>query len=368
MFTGVGGFEVGLKQAGEYFAKPTTRCSKTGKHGSDSKLKSKIDSRVQPTAPHYQCIGFSETDKFARQVLAHRFPGVRNFGDATAIEPKTLPDFDLLCAGFPCQAFSIAGRRQGLEDTRGTLFFEIVRILETKRPQIIFLENVKGLLCHEKGKTFNVIIQALVKLGYDIQWMVLDSKFFAVPQHRERVYIVGNLGATPRPQILPFSATCRKFVQSSTEKEKPSQKENGENVTSINSVPKCASISVDRHSHEGTRGNGLGARIYYSDGISSTVTNKGAEFVAVLDAGSSSKKSKPQIRRMTPRECERLQGFPDDWTQNGIDENGKSVMLSDTQRYKQMGNAVTVNVIESLGKMLLQNFSKFISRKKKRKK
>ena len=140
----------------------------------------------------------------AGQVLAHRFPNVKNYGDAAAIDPRDLPDFDLLCGGFPCQAFSVAGKRGGFKDSRGSLFFEIARIVKAKRPEIVLLENVQGLLSHEKGKTFGVIIQTLGRLGYDVQWMVLNSKFFGVPQNRERVFLVASLAAASRPEVLPL--------------------------------------------------------------------------------------------------------------------------------------------------------------------
>jgi DNA (cytosine-5)-methyltransferase 1 len=182
MFTGVGGFELGIGKRGE-------------------------------------CIGFSEIDKYASQLLSKRFPSIKNYGDATKINPDELPDFDMLCGGFPCQSFSIAGKRRGFQDTRGTMFFHIVRILEVKRPQTVFLENVKGLLNHDKGETFKVILQTLGELGYDVQWMVLNSKFFGVPQNRERVFIIGSLRGQPRPEILPFRQNdCQSIEEGRMEK------------------------------------------------------------------------------------------------------------------------------------------------------
>lgn len=166
MFTGVGGFELGLEG--------------------------------------HECVGMSEIDKYANMVLKYRFPEVKNYGDATKINPEDLPEFDMLVGGFPCQAFSIAGKRRGFQDTRGTLFFEIARIIKAKRPKIILLENVKGLLNHNKGETFRTIIQTISELGYNTQWMVLNSKFFGVPQNRERVFIIGSLRGECRPEILPF--------------------------------------------------------------------------------------------------------------------------------------------------------------------
>jgi len=176
MFTGVGGFELGF-----------------GKKA--------------------RCIGFSEIDKYASELLAKKWPTIKNWGDCTKINPSELPDFDMLCGGFPCQAFSIAGKRRGFEDTRGTMFFEIARILKVKRPKILLLENVKGLLNHEKGQTFKVILQTLDELGYETQWMVLNSKFFGVPQNRERVFIIGNLRGTSRPKILPFRKSSKKIIE-----------------------------------------------------------------------------------------------------------------------------------------------------------
>jgi len=179
MFSGIGGFEYGIQQA----------------------------------LPKAERVGYSEIDKYAIKIYEKHFPKHKNYGDATKINPRELPNFDLLCAGFPCQAFSIAGKRRGFEDTRGTLFFEIVRILKTKRPKIILLENVKGLLSNQKGQTFATIIQTLSELGYDLQWMVLNSKFFGVPQNRERVFIIGNIREEPRPEILPFEKNTREIQE-----------------------------------------------------------------------------------------------------------------------------------------------------------
>src|SRR3989304_1859821 len=145
MFTGVGGFELGLQN---------TRLIQQ----EDKERMSNIN---RTSSQYYSCVGFSEIDKYANQLLANKFPNIKNYGDATKINPNELPDFDMLCGGFPCQSFSIAGKRRGFEDTRGTLFFDIARIIKAKRPSYILLENVKGLLNHNKGQTFKVIIQTL---------------------------------------------------------------------------------------------------------------------------------------------------------------------------------------------------------------
>ncbi|KKK90152.1 hypothetical protein LCGC14_2725960, partial [marine sediment metagenome] len=290
----------------------------------------------------FTCIGMSELDKYSGQVLRHKFPDIKNYGDATKINPEDLPDFDMLCGGFPCQAFSIAGKRKGFKDIRGTMFFEVARILKIKRPKIILLENVKGLLNHAKGETFRVILQTLDELGYEVQWMVLNSKFFGVPQNRERIFIVGSLRGKRRPEILPFSKSYSSFdemgQQVSSTIHSSYYKQGGRDQQY---VPECKQLPE-------TKGNSQGARIYKTKGISQAITSNsgglGAKTGLYLD--------NMKIRRLTPKECERLQGFPDGWTKHGIDEKGNAVELSNTQRYKQMGNAVTVDVIEAIGARL----------------
>ena len=151
-----------------------------------------------------EIVGACEIDEYARQVYARHFPTVPIHRDATTINPAELPDFDILVGGFPCQAFSIAGKRRGFEDTRGTLFFEIARIAQEKRPRYLLLENVKGLLSHERGETIRIIFQTLDELGYDTQARIVNSKDF-VPQNRERIFIIGHLRETSRPKVFPIS-------------------------------------------------------------------------------------------------------------------------------------------------------------------
>ena len=138
-----------------------------------------------------ECVGYSEIEKRAIEIYRKLFPKHKNYGDITKINPAELPDFDLFVGGFPCQSFSIAGKRGGFDDTRGTLFFEIARIIAVKKPKVILLENVKGLLSHDKGRTFETVIQTLDELGYDVEWCVFNSTDFGRPQSRPRVYIRG---------------------------------------------------------------------------------------------------------------------------------------------------------------------------------
>lgn len=166
------------------------------------------------------CVGFSETDRYAQAVYEHNFPGRKNYGDITTINPQDLPDFDLFCGGFPCQSFSVAGKRRGFDDTRGTLFFDIARLLRAKQPRYVLLENVKGLLSHDNGSTFKTIIATLVELGYGVEWQVLNAKDFGVPQNRERVFIVGHLGGFGGQQVFPLGSDDQSNTQ---ESERPAQ-------------------------------------------------------------------------------------------------------------------------------------------------
>jgi len=182
LFSGIGGFRLGMEQAG------------------------------------HECVGWVEIDKFARKSCEaiHNTKGEWTAHDITKVTNEEWRQFkgtvDIICGGFPCQAFSIAGKRSGFQDTRGTLFFEIVRAANEIRPSILFLENVKGLLNHEKGRTFGVILGALDELGYDVEWEVCNSKYFGVPQNRERVFIIGHLRGQSRREIFPLGSSDEKDI------------------------------------------------------------------------------------------------------------------------------------------------------------
>ena len=176
LFSGIGGFEYGLQMSDYTFTN----------------------------------VGFSEIDKYAKSVYQRHYPNHPDLGDAREIDPKGLQDFDLLVGGFPCQAFSLSGKRCGFDDTRGTLFFEIARICEEKKPRYLLLENVKGLLSHDKGRTFKKILGVLSELGYDVEWEILNSKSFGVAQSRERLYIKGYFRAKCGREILSAKRDSRK--------------------------------------------------------------------------------------------------------------------------------------------------------------
>lgn len=339
MFSGVGGIELGIERA---------------------------------TKGKWKCIGYSEIDKYAIQTYKKHFPEHKNYGNAKNIDPEQLPGFDILVGGFPCQSFSVAGKRKGFEDTRGTLFFDICRIVKVKRPPILLLENVKGLLSHDEGQTFTIILKSLEELGYDVEWQVLNSKHFGVPQNRERVFIIGYLRGTGRQQIFPNESTNQEPNQWASSLQHPGH--SGGNYKGMNMI-------ADFRNDEGLRirkdniSPCLANRKHSKTDISTMAPlvipvltpdrlEKGQDTHRVLVSktiragGRKSPHGSKQnwdsyeinnkIRRLTPIECERLQSFPDCWTKYGIDDKGKEVIISDSQRYKQMGNAVTVNVIEAI--------------------
>ena len=157
----------------------------------------------------FECVGYCEIDPYARKSYEALYDtrGEKFYGDATKIIPDQLPDFDLICVGFPCQSYSQSGRRLGFEDPRGKLFFEIARIATVKRPKYLYLENVPGLLSHDSGGTFQVILNTLDELGYDVAWQVLNSKNFGVPQERKRVMLVGFLRGQCAGEVLSFTET-----------------------------------------------------------------------------------------------------------------------------------------------------------------
>ena len=359
MFTGAGGFELGLQG---------NRCPQSKGGGSKQDLLSREQDPSGKEYNSFTCVGQSEINKYASKLLEQRFPNIRNWGDCTLIRPEELPEFDMLCGGFPCQAFSIAGKRGGLEDTRGTLFFEVARISKVKRPKIIFLENVKGLLNHEGGKTFRIFLQTLDELGYEVQWMVFNSKFFGVPQSRERVFIIGNLRGESRSEILPFRCNdkdinesrpvVRTFtagghsgglhsnstaiVRAVLTPDRAEKRQNGRRFKEPGE-PSFTMTGQDIHGVAIMRGR---PKMPYEHGKRELnyTTYKDACPTLSQNCASGDQKNivMPMIRRLTPLECERLQGFPDNWTEG----------FSDTQRYKMMGNAVTVNVIKAIGEKI----------------
>ncbi len=288
-----------------------------------------------------KCVFTSEWNKFAKKTYEANF-GEVPFGDITQISEKAIPDHDLLLAGFPCQPFSIAGvskknalgRQHGfLDETQGTLFFDIARILEHKRPKAFMLENVKNLVSHDKGNTFKVIKNTLIELGYSIHYKVLDGKHF-VPQHRERIIVVGFRKDIFRGKenfkfpILPKPSAKIKDIL---------EEEVGTKYTLTDGLWNYLQNYAAKHK---AQGNGFGFGMTDLNGISRTISARyykdGSEILIPQDG--------INPRRLTPRECARLQGFPDKFV----------IPVSDNQAYRQFGNSVTVPLIQAVGKQLVK--------------
>ena len=375
LFAGIGGFRLGMESAG------------------------------------HECVGFCEIDKFARESYKaiHNTKGEIELHDITAVSDESIRGIgsvDVICGGFPCQAFSVAGARRGFEDTRGTLFFEIARFASILRPKYLFLENVKGLLNHDKGNTFEVILSALDELGYDVEWQVLNSKNFGVPQNRERVFIIGHLRGERTRNVFPISGESEQSdhqppkieIIGNTKNPNGTSKGTKSVVYGSGGVvgtltatdyKKPKQVAIKQFGILQPNFNQCGV-VYETDGIAPTIrayqggglepkirvkeaTSKGYAEAEVGDSvnlshpnsktrrgrvgkqvantlltGESQGVIEPdfRIRKLTPRECWRLQGFPD-WA---FDKAQK--VNSNSQLYKQAGNSVTVDVIAEIAKEL----------------
>lgn len=354
-FSGIGGFEIGIERA---FSSVKRQRESPEAPARDSEGLGK--QLPQLGLQRLDVIGYSEIDRYAASVYQYHFPGVKNYGDITKINEKELPDFDCLVGGFPCQAFSIAGKRRGFLDTRGTLFFDIARILRVKKPRTLVLENVKGLLSHDGGNTFRTIIATITELGYDVQWQVINSKNHGVPQNRERVYIVGHLRGTPRPEVFPIHGSGGEAEATTHPTIDANYYKGYSNQRRMLAVPEA----TKRGYAEAT----VGQAINLSVPNSKTRRGRVSDIAPTLDTGMQlhTLTEDVQIRRLTPKECERLQGFPDDWTKYGASDpnhrytkmlsyDNAPTEISDTQRYKMCGNAVTTNVVQAVFERLLAN-------------
>ncbi|TYQ28545.1 DNA cytosine methyltransferase [Pseudanabaena sp. UWO310] len=271
----------------------------------------------------------SEIDKYARITYESNF-GDFPHGDITKIPPHEIPAFDILLAGFPCQPFSHAGLKKGFDDTRGTLFFDIAKIIEFHRPEVVFLENVKGFKNHDRGNTFAVVKRTLNDLGYKVFAEVLNAKNFGVPQNRERIYIIAF-----QNQDINFE-----FPTGDNQEIKLGNILEANVDSKYTISDKLWEGHQRRKAEHQAKGNGFGYSLFNSDSsytstISARYYKDGSEIL--ID-----QKSK-NPRKLTPREAARLQGFPDEF----------KIIPSDTQAYKQFGNSVAVPVIEKLAKSIL---------------
>ena len=300
----------------------------------------------------------SEWDEFANKTYKANFKDDFEIsGDITVVKEEDIPEFDICLAGFPCQAFSMAGKHGGFEDDyhgrcRGTLFLDVVRICDHHKPKVIFCENVKGLTIHDKGRTFKVIKSAFEEIGYTVFDKILNSKDFGVPQNRERIYLVcfrNDLGITnfKFPEGKDDKKTIRDIMDPA-----PVPSKYYLSDVYMNTLIK------HRERHEAA-GHGFGYVIRDLDGIAGTIVcgGMGREGNLIKDEREHSMTptthikgeiNKDGIRKMTPREWARLQGFPDSF----------KLELADTHLYKQFGNSVTVSVIEAIAKEIKKQLKK----------
>lgn len=282
-----------------------------------------------------ECVMSSEWDKYAVETYISNYPNEDIKGDITKIDEKDVPDHDLLMAGFPCQPFSQAGLRKGFEDTRGTLFFDILRILKKKKPKCFILENVKRLKTHDKGKTLETIISSLKEIGYtNVHIDILRARDFGLPQNRERVFIVGFLNENVEFNF-PAPIVKKTNVGNILEKEVDEK---------YTISDKLWAGHRRRKEKNKINGKGFGYGIFdenslYTNTISSRYYKDGSEILI--------RQENKNPRKITPREAARLQGFPDSFI----------IPVSDVQAYKQFGNSVSVNVIEAISKEIIRSIS-----------
>ncbi|MGL4767607.1 MAG: DNA cytosine methyltransferase [Formosimonas sp.] len=275
------------------------------------------------------CVFTSEIDKFAVQTYQTNFGTEPVAGDITQIDEASIPDHDILLAGFPCQPFSQAGLKKGFEDTRGTLFFDIERILLHKKPQAFLLENVKQLKGHDGGRTLQIILQHLQQAGYKTSVQVLKARDFGAPQNRERVYIVGFLN-----QNIQFE-----FPQPTTQKTRVGDILEQEVAEKYTISDKLWAGHQRRKAANKINGKGFGYGLVdenaeYTNTISARYYKDGSEILVA--------QTNANPRKLTPREAARLQGFPENF----------QIVVSDVQAYKQFGNSVCVPVINAIAKQM----------------
>ena len=293
-----------------------------------------------------KCVFSAEINPHACQMYEANF-GHNPYCDVTKVNPQDIPDFDILCAGFPCQAFSIAGKKLGFNEARGTLFFEICRIVEAKRPKVLILENVKNLLVHDNKNTFKVILNSLDSIGYNVQYKLLNAKDFGVPQSRERVIIVAtrkdekefdfNLVKQSKPIALEYILSPQaNYVEKSlyTLLEKRTLQKTG--LIFSGYLNKNIRISgVRPNTLHLSRTHKQNNRIYCATGVNPTLSSQetsGRYYVSIGD----------KVRKLTLDECFKLMGFPDSFKKIGSQSN----------LYQRIGNSVCVPMIKSVAKSL----------------
>ena len=326
LFSGIGGFSLGFQRAGYQFTE------------------------------HY----FSEIDKHAIANYKHNFPHAKNLGDITTIQSADIAGADIITFGSPCQDFSLAGKRAGLKGNKSSLIAQAIALIAHVRPGLFVWENVKGAFSSNARADFWAIIQTLANLGgYTIEWQLLNTSW-VLPQNRERIYLIGHLGGRSIPGVFPFGEND-KLLEGKTRKE-------NRKCPSIKTSP--ARTITSRYSKMGSNDTYIIPKVArtltgggHSGGLHSDMTvirqlkrgkNKGADLKICPTISSNAFQENNLlngVRRLTEIECERLQGFPDNWTQYG-DYNGTIKPIAKTQRYKLIGNAVTVDIVTMIAKRL----------------
>ena len=299
LFSGIGGFSLGLKNAGI------------------------------PIKNSY----FSEIDKYAIQVYQNNFKESNYVGSVTDIQGNELPKIDIITFGSPCQDFSLAGKRTGMQGDRSSLISEAIRLISECRPRFFIWENVKGTFSSNNSEDFWSIIQTFANIGgYRLEWQLLNTSWF-LPQNRQRIYLVGYIGNGSGKQVFPIRENNKQINESRT------------NPNSLTLTTRYrASTSQGSYIAERNKVSQKIGDYRYDEGFRWKTENSPCLTVATSEVIYLKQNN---IRRLTPIECERLQGFPDNWTQKGTDG-----LISDSQRYKMCGNAVTVDVVEAVGKRI----------------
>lgn len=283
-----------------------------------------------------KCVYSNEWDKFAQDVYNSNFGEIPD-GDITKVDEKTIPEHDILCAGFPCQAFSISGKQRGFEDSRGTLFFDVARIVKCKKPKVVFMENVKNFASHDNGKTLQVVRNTMEELGYSFYYKVLNATDFGIPQKRERIYMVCfrndlNINNFSFPKPIKLIRHVEDFLLSD------------DDIVSNLYVDRpdihISDYEDNKYSNKSIRlgivnKGGQGERIYSTKGIAITLSANGGGIFA--KTGGYMVNGRP--RKLHQRECARLMGFPDTYI----------MAKNKNQAYKQFGNSVVIDVLQFIG-------------------
>jgi DNA (cytosine-5)-methyltransferase 1 len=294
------------------------------------------------------CVGYSEISAPALAVYRYHFPDHTSYGDITNLDARAVPAFDLLVAGFPCQAYSVAGHRGGFEDPRGALFFDLARFIAAKRPRLLLLENVRGLLSHAHGQTFALVLAVLDDLGYDCQWEVRDAREHTA-QDRRRLFLIGHRRGTRRPEVFPLAACCPRVPATPVTRSRGVWRPR----TDVTTIDASYAKGIDNHGQrtallidrprphrvllQRPRGKNAGA----VRTCAPTITRGAGDGNLALRRGA-------RLRRLTPRECERLMTWPDDWTRYGRRDDGGLAELSDRARYTLCGNGVVTAMVRPI--------------------